>query len=1798
MTTTNATKGFIARVLRSTILIGCAIALSATAGSLWVAESEGTLRLDALDGAVVLEIPEDPYGAGAVAVDPTNGNVWTWGSERLRGFDREGVNFLDIESSSYPLWEHPNDLLVDGNAGNIWLNLGSNLYRLNLSGQVVGSLLDYGTTCNSMTLDRERSRLWLCSYYSVKAYDATFQEVVSLPLLSSDVICQSAWDEFRDELWVAVNDKLRRYDSAGVMTFEMQNPAGLTNTNFLKPDGKGGLWLGSETQFVYIDPTGAVGSWITPFHDFSYLFIRDAVVHPVDASIWIGNETHLRRFSTAGAQLQDRFLDLGDGNGRYLENMDIFEDQSKPIIEFSLPANNSATNQTRPTLRLVFLDSGSGIDDDTLELTINEAPLAASCTVDALGAECVPNAALSDGLKTVTARISDTSGNESDPATVRFTIDTVAPQITVSSPANGSITNQQNVVILGSVSEAAALRINGTLVPLSGSIGFSFTTTLVEGGNARTLVATDNATNSTSVGLSITLDTQAPNVPNVGFISVSSPVSSVVTVTGQVGSVEANAVVMLTNLRTGQSVAVNATADGAFVAQIAGEETDQLQLQAVDAAQNSSGSAQVSVPGSLPPDPATVATPLATTAVTSFGDSTAFLYTGANPIQSGVAAGTIQRDFAAVVRGTVTTRTGQPLPNVRVSIKDRPEFGQTRSRANGEFDLALNGAETVVINYERPGYLPVQRRVFVQPHDYTVAENVILIQVDASTTPVVFGSTSTQAHRSSVSQDVDGSRAATVVILPGTTATMRLPDGSSQPLAAGQIRATEYSVGLNGRQAMPGELPASSAYTYAVELSLDEALQAGATRVDFSRPIPVYVSNFLETPVGQVVPVGSFDRARAAWVPEDDGRVIRILSVDATGLAILDVDGSGDSATPQQLTALGISDQERRQLALSFAAQTSIWRFQASHFSPWDCNWPYDFPADFEAPPALDDDIQPPDDEESLECEGCRIDVQSQALQQDLSITGAEFGLHYRSDRQPRRAVIDVPVTDGTVPNSLLFVRATASIAGRVVSSVQSGSLLSTQLQAPQPNLRLVYEWDGRDIYGRSIVGSVPVTIRVTHYYAAVYLGAARNVQPGNLPPRAFAAYSQSGVEVMAAALIPNPNIPLESVSRVAAAERTVTQFLDGKDPATNQIGGWTLTPHHSFDPLTRAVTFGDGGRQTINTQPLTIRSVPSQGGPFGLDYSGPQFGTIRGLDFVRLPQAPTAVSEMCLGDAGNRLIYCGWTDSSYGTVLTPVAGGGLAQPVDGANALSVELDAPTDVAAPNFETVYFTSAAANRIWKLVRTRQPGAPWTLRLVAGTGTAGSTGDGGFATQATLNSPNGVVVTGDGTVFVAESAGHRIRRIGPDGRINTIAGDGTAGFSGDGGPAALARMNTPAGLALGADGSLYVADQGNRRVRRIDTTGSISTVAGDGTACPVSTDLCGDNGSALNAQLSAPTDVAAFGDGRIAIADVGTRRIRLVRIDGVIVPYVGNGQPAWASTPAGDPGAAGTAGLSETLSIAVTGRQPGSILIGDRNFLRAVDPPYARFVTDQTLGVPSMSGNEIFVFSPGGRHLETLDAVSQVRLFGFTYDALGRLSSIVDRSGNLTQIERSATGAPTAIVGPYGQRTTLDRDVNGYLSRIENPAGEAYRFAYAPEGLMTRMEDPRTNASTYAYEGDGRLRTDTDAGGGGWTLERTIRRDGPRVLDASVSMTSAEGRTTRSTWPPGGAEYSTTYPDGTRERNILRPYRNEKDVSRPDGTQTFHEFSFDRYFFPQEVKQGLMRERRPSGWRAKQRSFEHT
>ena len=182
--------------------------------------------------------------------------------------------------------------------------------------------------------------------------------------------------------------------------------------------------------------------------------------------------------------------------------------------------------------------------------------------------------------------------------------------------------------------------------------------------------------------------------------------------------------------------------------------------------------------------------------MTLLADSTKFLYTGADPIQKGVADGAIEPLRAAVLRGRVTRRNGSPVEGVEVSVLDRPELGHTATRTDGGFDLAVNGGGFVTVAFKRAGYIPSQRQLEVPTQDFETVEDVVLVPYDDRVTGVDLDDGELQVAQGAPITDGDGTRRATLLFEPGTEATATLPDGSTKELGDRlNIRATEFTIG-------------------------------------------------------------------------------------------------------------------------------------------------------------------------------------------------------------------------------------------------------------------------------------------------------------------------------------------------------------------------------------------------------------------------------------------------------------------------------------------------------------------------------------------------------------------------------------------------------------------------------------------------------------------------------------------------------------------------------------------------------------------------------------------------------------------------------------------------------------------------------------------------------------------------------------------------------------------------------------------------------------------------------------------
>jgi hypothetical protein len=267
----------------------------------------------------------------------------------------------------------------------------------------------------------------------------------------------------------------------------------------------------------------------------------------------------------------------------------------------------------------------------------------------------------------------------------------------------------------------------------------------------------------------------------------------------------------------------------------------------------------------------------------------------------------------------------------------------------------------------------------------------------------------------------------------------------------------------------------------------------------------------------------------------------------------------------------------------------------------------------------------------------------------------------------------------------------------------------------------------------------------------------------------------------------------------------------------------------------------------------------------------------------VALPYdvAVTRRGAVLIADAGNQRIR---RVSPSGTIVSVAGARAAGFSGDNGRATEAQLAFPVSVTATPGNGFLIADNGNHRIRRVSRSGK------ITTVAGTGTAGFSGDGGPATQAQIAFPGGIASIREGGFLIADNGNHRIREVSPSGEITTVAGTGTAGASGDGGAATAAQLNAPAAVATLPGGGFLIADRLNSRVRRVSRSGEITTVAGIGAV-----GFSGDGGPATEAELASPVGIAALPGDAFLIADNGNDRIRRVSSSGVISTVVGGTQP---------------------------------------------------------------------------------------------------------------------------------------------------------------------------------------------------------------------------------------------------------------------------------------------------------------
>jgi hypothetical protein len=256
----------------------------------------------------------------------------------------------------------------------------------------------------------------------------------------------------------------------------------------------------------------------------------------------------------------------------------------------------------------------------------------------------------------------------------------------------------------------------------------------------------------------------------------------------------------------------------------------------------------------------------------------------------------------------------------------------------------------------------------------------------------------------------------------------------------------------------------------------------------------------------------------------------------------------------------------------------------------------------------------------------------------------------------------------------------------------------------------------------------------------------------------------------------------------------------------------------------------------------------------------------------------------------------------------------GFAQSTIIATVPATTLKLPAGVAYDAAGNLFVADTLKNQVYEV------SLAGVTSIVAGMGEQGFAGDGGSATAALLNGPTSIAVAVNGTIYIADTGNQRIRAV-VGGQIQTVVGTGVKGFAGDGGDGRLAKLNMPVALAMGSNGGLLIADSGNHRLRRL-SAGVFTTIVGNGVQ-----GFAGDGASAVLAQMDTPAGVAVSNDGRVFIADSHNHRIRVIAEGGTITTFAGSGVRGFG----GDGGAAISASLFLPRGVAVT--PSGGVIFAD-------------------------------------------------------------------------------------------------------------------------------------------------------------------------------------------------------------------------------------------------------------------------
>ena len=615
----------------------------------------------------------------------------------------------------------------------------------------------------------------------------------------------------------------------------------------------------------------------------------------------------------------------------------------------------------------------------------------------------------------------------------------------------------------------------------------------------------------------------------------------------------------------------------------------------------------------------------------TFADATTFLYDPNNPNavqvkQSDAVPIVIDSNRQSVIRGRVLGQDGLPLSQAKITIKDRPQYGQTYSRTDGWYDLAVEGGGGLIVNFTKSGYMPLQRQVQMAWNEYAPMDDVVMDKPQETTGQAIPISmmTSPVVHVGPTNTAPDGSQPRGAIVVFPTGVTLNTTSTIQSPAANLSFRTHEYTRDINpagtllqdsssvpvtaptgmsvptGRLAMPGELPPASGYTYAIDLFDDSQLGDDSLSISFCGADPtqctgvkpaLYVDNFLNMKVGSVVPVGSYNKNTATWSAEANGLVVNLIATGGGSVGFdIDSDQPGGNPGAESVdvvkkafglpaTADGTNTYQQELQALQnltgganprLTPPVKLWRASIAHLSAWDLNFGY-------APKKCNDTPSGP----------CPDDSPGSA-----TVGGHGSSKIKECEQRGSRIFCDSHSVGEQIPipgAGFSLVCGSDRVPGFSAERKVHIELPSQNNDAVHPKDRIMISADvfaggqrlgtasagqgtqnsfdiiplsPTDAYGRALNGTFDATIQVTEWYRVYQLQAAATANNHN-PAFAAPVDTQS-------------SDPDRDVLKI---RHTFKQKLSFVDSRMSGLGGWDLSIHHWYDASSQTLYRGDGSR-------------------------------------------------------------------------------------------------------------------------------------------------------------------------------------------------------------------------------------------------------------------------------------------------------------------------------------------------------------------------------------------------------------------------------------------------------------------------------------------------------------------------------------------------------------------------------------------------------------------------------------------